>query len=312
MLRKTILFDLCHNEMLNLEEDDFLNFSNLLERLNLKVKKNENRNLIKKVLENIDLLIIGNPIDDYFSNIEIKDITDFVRNGGGLLLISEYGADYLQKTNLNDLSGMHFGIYFEKNLIKESNTSNQDCSSILHIHEFPDNDISTGLRELVIGGACSLFLNKSAKPLLTTKQKNVWPEVYNNSTEQWVKEKEGQQIISAYAEYGQGKVVAISDIDIFCNDNNIGINAFDNEKLIQKIINWLIEPAKKSDVLSFILKELGDLQGGIKDINKTINNIIETMTILEKRLTYLEQNSNIIQEPKAQEKPLENESSQEE
>ena len=72
MLRKTILLDLCHNEMLNLEEDDFLNFSNLLERLNLKVKKNENRNLINKVLENIDLLIIGNPIDDYFSNIEIN------------------------------------------------------------------------------------------------------------------------------------------------------------------------------------------------------------------------------------------------
>ena len=47
-------------------------------------------------------------------------------------------------------------------------------------------------------------------------------------------------------------------------------------------------------------------------MNKTINNIIETMTILEKRLTYLEQNSTIIQEPKAQENPLENESSQEE
>ncbi|GAH25157.1 unnamed protein product, partial [marine sediment metagenome] len=63
----------------------------------------------------VDVLVLGNPIDDYFSNIEIKDIVNFVRTGGNLILISEYGADYLQKTNLNDIAP-NFGILFEKNI----------------------------------------------------------------------------------------------------------------------------------------------------------------------------------------------------
>lgn len=312
MLRKTILFDLCHNEMLNPNEDDFSNFSDLLKRLDLKVKKNERANLTQKVLENIDLLVIGNPIDDYFSNIEIKDIIDFVRKGGALLLISEYGADYLQKTNLNDISGMHFGVHLEKNLIKEANSDNQSCSSILRLYEFQEYEIFTGIREMVIGGACSLFLNKDAKALLKTKDRNVWSELYNHSTEQWIKEKEQQQIIAAYTEYGQGKVIIIGDIDIFCNDKNIGINALDNEKFLQNIITWLIEPVKKSEVLSFILKELGDLQNEAKEFNKTMNNIIETITILEKRLTYLERSSNIVKDTNDQKNSIENKSLQEE
>jgi len=310
MLRKTVLFDLCHNEMLNPDEDDFSNFSDLLKRLDLKVKKNETRNLTQKILENIDLLIIGNPIDDYFSNIEIKDIIDFVRKGGALFLISEYGADYLQKTNLNDISGMHFGVYLEKNLIKEANSDNQSCSSILQMHEFQEYEIFTGIREIVIGGACSLFLNKDVKALLKTKDKKVWSELYNHSTEQWIKEKEQQKIIAAYTEYGQGKVIIIGDIDIFCNDKNIGINALDNEKFLQNCITWLTEPVKKAEVLSFILKELGDLQEEVKEFNKNINNLIETITILEKRITYLEQSSKIVKDTTNQKNSMENESLQ--
>jgi hypothetical protein len=60
------------------------------------------------VLQNIDILIIGTPIDEYFSSIEIKSIIDFVREGDNLLLISEYSSDYLQKTNLHNHSNLKF------------------------------------------------------------------------------------------------------------------------------------------------------------------------------------------------------------
>ncbi len=109
--------------MLTLDKD-FSDFLKLLNNLNFKIEKNENKDLTKKVLENIDVLVLGNPIDDYFSNIEIKETVNFVRLGGALLLVSEYGADYLQKTNLNDIAN-HFGFLFEKNLIKEQNTKTQ-------------------------------------------------------------------------------------------------------------------------------------------------------------------------------------------
>jgi len=294
MQRKTILFDLHHNEMLSLEHD-YSDLLKLLHNLNYKIEKNENKDLTKKVLDNIDVLILGNPIDDYFSNIEIKEIVNFVRLGGSLLLVSEYGADYLQKTNLNDIAN-HFGFLFEKNLIKEQNPKNQNCSSILHIREFPEVDFLNGLREVVIGGTCSLYLKKGARAILETNKLNNWSEIYNVSSEEWEKDREQQHIIAAYAKFGQGKVIAFGDVDIFCSDDNIGINSLDNQKFLGNIFSWLVEPVKKSDVNSFILEQIGELQNGVKNIQTTINNIIETMSILEIRLTNIEENSENLEE----------------
>lgn len=287
MQRRTILFDLCHKEYLNIKESDFKDFLTLIQNLNLQVKKNENQDLVKNVLDNIDILVLGNPIDDYFSNIEIKNIVDFVRLGGNLILVSEYGGDFLQKTNLNDVA-QNFGIRFEKNLIKAKNSNNHNLSSILHIHIFPHKEISNGIREVVIGGTCSLFLSRKAKPLLQTDGKDAWSEIYNSSTEEWIRDKEEQHTIAAYAEFGQGKVIALGDIDIFCSDSNIGINSLDNQKFLSNIISWMIEPVKRPDVMTFILEQIGDVQNGVKEIHKTLNNIIETMSILEKRIKYLE------------------------
>jgi hypothetical protein len=246
--------------------------------------------LKQEALKDVNLLVIGNPIDNYFSSIETKIIVDFVRSGGGLLLLSEYGSDFLQKTNLNDIAGK-FGIKFEKNLIKGFNTVNHNGTSILHIQDFMKHPLTKHIREIKLGGACSLILSKNAKPLLQTSE-NSWPEIFDSTTEQWIKEEnENQQIIAAFSEFGQGKVVAIGDIDIFTTESNIGLNSLDNKRFLQNVITWLIEPVKEPEVLSFILNQLGDLQYEIRETNKIINNIIETMTILEKRISYLEDQS---------------------
>ena len=313
MLKK-ILFDLTHNEMLNIEDNEFSDFVNLLRRMDVKIKKNESESLSRKVLKDIDLLVIGNPIDDFFSSMEIKEIVDFARSGGGLLLLSEYGADYLQKTNLNDIAGK-FGFIFEKNLIKERNKANQNCSSMLHIQSFPKHQLTKNLREMRIGGACSLswYLNKDVRPLLQANKEYAWSEIFNSASEQWIKEnEEKQQTIAVFTEFGQGKVVAIGDIDICTLDSNIGINSLDNQKFLQNTINWLIEPVKESKITSFILNQLGELQYEIRETNKVINNIIETMTILEKRISYLEENVRENSQPVKLKKGNEKESLQEE
>ena len=289
MPKKTVLIDLSHNEMLNIHEDEFSEFLELLNSLNLKVKTNENKNITEKVLQNIDIVIIGNPIDDYFSSIEIKSIIDFVREGGNLLLVSEYGADYLQKTNLNDISGKYFGIYFQKNIVKEYNKINQNCSSILTIQDFNNHKITNQLRDVVFGGSCSLLINKNSEPLFYSKES--WTEVYNDLEKQWSKDEDNQQqIIAAYTEYGRGKVVALGDIDIFSNDPNIGMSLLDNRKFVLNIFDWFLEPVKSNDVLGWILNQLGGLQNEIKEINNKISNLIETSTVLEKRISTLEEN----------------------
>ena len=290
MPKKTALIDLNHNEMLNIHEDEFSEFLRLLGSFNLKIRTNENKNITDKVLQNIDILIIGNPIDEYFSSIEIKSIIDFVREGGNLLLISEYGADYLQKTNLNDLSGKYFGIYFQKNIVKKYNEINQNCDSILTIQNFKDHITTIQLRDIILGGSCSLLINKNSEPLFYSKES--WTEVYNDLEKKWAKDEDNQQqILGAYTEYGRGKVVALGDIDIFSNDPNIGLNLFDNRKFILNIFNWFTtDPAKDNDVLGWVLNQLGGLQNEIKEINNKISNIIETSTVLEKRISMLEEN----------------------
>lgn len=288
MPKKVVLFDSVHSEMLNIKDKDFSEFINLLKSLTLNIITNENKNLTNQQLQRVDILVIGNPIDDYFSNIEIKNIINFVRDGGRLLLISEYGGDYLQKTNLNDITGKNFGIYFQKNIVKQYNSNNQNCSSIISVQNFQKHQITKQLRELVIGGTCSLLLKKDSKPLLYLNES--WTEIYNGSNEQWSKENGNmRQIISACMEYGRGKVVAIGDIDIFSNDSNTGLNCLDNRKFVLNLISWLLEPVKESDVMLWALNQLGAIQIEVKRINNKINNIIETMTILEHRISAIEE-----------------------
>jgi len=289
MPKKTVLIDLSHNEMLNIQEEEFSEFFELLKSLNLKIRTNENNNITEKQLQGIDILIIGNPIDNFFSSIEIKSIIDFVREGGSLLLVSDYGADYLQKTNLNDISGKYFGIYFQKNIVKKYNKINQNCDSILTIQNFEDHSTTNQLRDVILGGSCSLVINKNSKPLFYSKES--WTEVYNDLENKWSKDEDNQpQIMAAYTEYGRGKVIALGDIDIFSNHLNIGLSLLDNHKFVVNIFSWFLEPVKENDVLGWVLNQLGRMQNEIKEMNNKISNLIETSTVLEKRISRLEEN----------------------
>jgi hypothetical protein len=292
----TVLIDLAHNEMLNIDDEDFSEFHNLLRHLQFRIKKNENDSLTSEDLKKTDILVLGNPINDYFSNIEIKNVVDFIRLGGRLLIISEYGSDNLQKTNLNDISGKNFGIFFDKNLIKEINHSNEAGTSILHIKNFNEDPITKNLREIVIGGSCSLYIDNNAIPILKTNG-SAFSEIYVPHNKKWEKEeREQKQIIAAYTNFGRGKVVAIGDIDIFTNDKNIGLNKLDNRNFITNLMNWFIDPVEKFDVIHWTLDQLGNLQNVMKEINLKINNLIETSTLLEKRISNIEKDLGIQKE----------------
>ncbi|MBD3193422.1 MAG: hypothetical protein GF317_00085 [Candidatus Lokiarchaeota archaeon] len=274
--------------MLNVEDDEYSDFLNFLKKLNLEIRKNDKKELTKNLLADVDILIIGNPINDYFSISEINSITNFVRSGGSLLLISEYGSDYLQKTNINDISRKNFGIYFNKNIIKEKNSLNEKGSSILTLQNFPKHFITNQLRELIIGGACSLILDNGVIPLLRLKN-HAWSEIYNNLTKKWDIDKKFKEFtVAACSEYGKGKVVALGDIDLFSGDNNLGINQLDNRKFVNNIFEWLLTPIKETDVINWSLNRIGIVENSIKLINSKISNIIESITMLEKRISEIE------------------------
>ena len=294
-----ILFDLAHNEMLiptETMDNDYTDFISLLNSLNLEIKKNEDAEITDEILENTDILLIGNPVNEYFSKEEITSIVNFVRHGGSLLIISEYGADFLQKTNLNDITAKYFNILFENNIVKEKNKINQEGSSIITIRSFPDHETTNQIREIIAGGACALALHKEAEPLLVLHESG-WSEKYDESEKDWEKEeKKEEYTIAACTAFGSGKVAAIGDVDIFSNDPNFGINKLDNRKFITNLINWLGEPIEDNKVLDWTLKKLNSLEGEISQLNSKINNIIETISFLEKRITRMESAVTLLKE----------------
>ncbi len=299
-LNGTILFDLYHGEMLDLENQEYSEFKNLLKKQDMNVLKNDNQPLTRKLLKDIDLLILGNPINKYFSGEEIKEIEDFVRIGGNLLLISEYGSDYLQKTNLNELA-KRFGFYFLPNIVKELNSSNENCQSIISIKILHDNEneLLSHVRFLQIGGCCSLLLlNRFAQSFLKIKQREgIWTETYDALTKSWIindkkeKEKKKEIILAACSHHGKGKIIGIGDVDIFSNTPRIGISANDHERLLLNLLKWFKEPVAESKLRIWILNQIGMLQHSVKEINLKLNNIIETLTLLEKRISLVEANS---------------------
>ncbi|MEJ2249954.1 MAG: hypothetical protein P8Y97_09870 [Candidatus Lokiarchaeota archaeon] len=172
--------------------------------------------------------------------------------------------------------------------LKDKNTSDKNPSSIIHIKKFSQHQLTKNLREIVIGGSCSLYVDKNAIPLLTTNG-SAWSEIYKQHSKSWEKEeREQKQIIAASTTFGRGKIVAIGDIDIFTNDKNIGINKLDNRNFITNFINWFIEPVESFDVIHWTLDQLGTLQNIVKDVNTKISNLIETSTFLEERISNIE------------------------
>ncbi len=296
-----ILFDLSHNEMLtpsNASDNEYNDFIHLLEKLNLEIKKNDDSEIINGLLKNVDVLIIGNPVNEFFSKAEIDSIIDYVRNGGSLLLVSEYGADYLQKTNLNDISAKNFNILFEKNIIREKNEINKKGSSIITIRSFPKHNTTNQIREIIVGGACSLLLNNNVSPLLILDESG-WSETYNDSKNDWERDEEKEKyIIAACTAFGNGKVAAIGDVDIFSNDPNFGINKLDNRKFITNLINWLNAPIEKDKVMQWTLDKMRTLESQFEKTHSKIINIIETLTFLEKRITRIESSLALLKKQK--------------
>ena len=294
-LKITILFDLYHNEMLDpFENEEFSEFLRLLKQENINLLKNDTQALTLDILNDVDVLIIGNPINDFFSPEEVKNIEDYVRMGGSLFLISEYGSDYLQKTNLNDIA-RKFGFYFSTDIVKEKNGYNQNCQSVVSIKSLNHitNELTSHVRNLIIGGSCSLLLlNRNSQSFLKTNERT-WTEKYDSLLKTWKESDniEGNIIIGAYAEYGKGKVIGIGDIDLFSNEPNIGINARDNYKLVLNLLNWLREPVKERKTNTWMLDQIGAMQFQIKEVFSKLNYIIETLEILEKRISIIENTS---------------------
>jgi uncharacterized membrane protein len=211
--------------------------------------------LTKEALKNHEVLIVSFP-QSGFDEEEIRNIVEFVENGGGLFLIGEEFDFNHFKINLNSIS-TEFNIKFNDDEVRDPknkplNSQVQVGDSYFTVRNFKDHTITKGLEEFVIYGGCSLKPNGESTTILKGSE-------YSYSSEGYYNGGEFPPILSVLA-HGKGKVVCLGDGSLL-RDNFI--NEGNNKQLVLNIISWLStmdEQAKSRKGKETMLKGIEQLE----------------------------------------------------
>ncbi|MFX0058259.1 MAG: hypothetical protein ACFE85_14890 [Candidatus Hodarchaeota archaeon] len=238
----SIGLDYSHNNMLTLEASSYADFTQFLFSSAYKIGKIEAGFYTKEKLENYSAIIMSTPRNGDLKPKEIDILEEYVRNGGSLLIIGARGGDYLNRTNLNELT-QKFGFKFAFDEVFDSvNYVNLQKRPILS--RFKPHYITENIQKIVLSSSCSLELieiedNKNIKSdILVNGDLNCWRNLFNGKD--WIEEDCPKIPLMISIEYYKGKVVAFGTISIFSSlGREYGFTAFDNDIVIANILRWL-------------------------------------------------------------------------
>lgn len=242
-----ILFDEYHSEswtiseaharemqMANPANSSYEKAATELLRRDFILKRNIDLPLEKDQLETIDVLVIIHPCEPKWekttsensprlSSQEIHVIQGFVQAGGGLIVVTEYENEKYGN-NLNDLLAP-FGVQIE-------NTTVSDRTSFLNVPTWV-------LVERAFNDESNLFygVEKACFYRAASCTASIGACIAVRASSRAHPSKAG---FIATAKYGAGRVVAITDSDIFGDEH---INDFDHLRLWLNIAYWVSAPA---------------------------------------------------------------------
>lgn len=180
----------------------------------------------KEKLDKLSIYIIVDPDTkketanpNYIDENSIKEITDWVNQGGVLILMSN-DKDNSDFDHLNNLAEK-FGIHFNGDSRNRVTNENFDMGKF---DVFPDHPIFKNVKQIYIKELSTLKLNGPAKAIL----------------------KDNGDIIMASAEIGKGFVFAVGDPWFYNEyiDNRRLPEDFENYKAAKNLFEWLLEKAK--------------------------------------------------------------------
>ncbi|QEE17086.1 DUF4350 domain-containing protein [Promethearchaeum syntrophicum] len=288
--RISLLVDTSHINLLTPEDPDFSYFFELLESYGYKVQVTDSKSKINaKTFDKIRTVIIGVPQNSYLLLDEITELLNFVRKGGSLFILHRYGGDFIQKTNLNELTS-HFGIYFENSVVKDKENLGKEI--LPQITSFSSDNMMNDLHKLVFPGTCSLRLAKNAQ-LLCKSSKESWVEIFNSHKFEWDKYNSNETYsetypVAAYAIYGQGRVICIGSSDFLTTEPIYGLNSLDNRKFCLNILKWLMNPVSQMEIGDWTLQQLGIISEDLLLLKSEIHQFHELMDLFDKRIRDLE------------------------
>ncbi len=240
----TIGLDYSHNNILTLEASSYADFTQFLFTSGFKLGKVEAGFDLLTNFEKYDAIILSTPKNINLRPNEIKNLENYVKNGGSLLIFSSSGGDYTNKTNLNELTQM-FGFEFESDEVNDSmNYVFLQKRPILT--KLKPHFITEQVKKIVFSSSCSTKTIDFVEDEKNIKIEelielglNGWRKKYDG--EKWIEEDSPKIPLMVIVEYYKGKVVAFGNSSIFSSlGQEYGFTAFDNDILIANIIRWLV------------------------------------------------------------------------
>ncbi|MHA1646569.1 MAG: hypothetical protein ACTSVL_03260, partial [Promethearchaeota archaeon] len=178
--------------------------------------------IAKQNIDPFDILVFACPDNSRISRNEIKSISAWVKNGGGLLLLSHAGGDRGRRSNLSELAEQ-FGMIFENDQVLDK-VHNFGVENLPLINNFSIlHPITENISEICYRAGSSLSSTGMANtPVVSSSDDADPPSV---------------PLILA-KEYGEGRVVAIGSYEMFRDKNVGGIKHPDHSKLALNIFSW--------------------------------------------------------------------------
>jgi hypothetical protein len=246
--------DAAHNNFHTLD-NRYAPFGNLLRNDGYRLVSNT-VSVTKAVLSECRIFVISNPLDSSnigrwqlpnpsaFSPEEITAISDWVKNGGRLLLIADHMPFAGAAHDLAQSFGFEFfNCFAMDNRYRNTERFYKGNQTLL------DNEITQGIDTVVSFTGSAFKMPKGAKPILALKNYSIIsPRVA------WQFEEDTPSLPSegfyqgAYMDYGKGKIVVMGEAAMFTaqlagpNRNPTGFNrpeARQNNQLLLNIIHWL-------------------------------------------------------------------------
>ena len=240
----TLCFDYSHNNKLVIESSSYNEFVNYLFASSFRIGQIKQGINVEK-LKKYDMVIFGNPFNSLFDLEEIAAIEQYVREGGGIFLISDDGGDYENETNFNELTEK-FGFTFNPDMLSDSMkyVKSQDKPIISKIEP---HYVTKDVHSFVYASGCSISVDESIEAdenisinILAKSGLNTFTNSYNG--EQYEEIDAPHSPVLVTVNYHKGRVVAFGNVSIFSSLSSFyGYNALDNNILISNIINWLIK-----------------------------------------------------------------------
>lgn len=305
-----ILFDLRHNIDNNAIKSKYSGLVNWTQDNGFDFSFNEDIHVINQTLAGIDLLIILEPDDSTknFTIFEIEAITQFVRDGGGLLIAGS--ADSIS-TNVNELI-QPFGIRFDNATAMCINSTDlsdpigeNNTLSTFFISEFMDHPILTENQYVPLTDEIVSTINYVGSMLeinetwieesLESYDLQVAGEIVDSyilasGNETTFADENGNGVVDENETIGlnntlivltetknNGRIATIGSANIF-NDTQMGRNP-ENDLFYQRTIQWLTKMYAVIQNANFDLSIYTANQGDI--INSNVSYLAQNNTLLE-------------------------------